>query len=112
MKQRNRAFWERVVAEAERGEQPRSEVARRHGVSLGTLQGWLYRLRRERAGDVGRGAPRALASVRLLPVELKGQGAPSLWLELRVGAELVLLFEQGTDVGYVRSIADALRSAV
>ncbi len=99
MEKRDRAFWERVVADYERGRQTHLEVANRHGVKLGTLQGWLYRLRRE------------AKKVRMLPVKVTvTPSAPARVMELASGGA-VLRFEVGADPAYVARLVDALERA-
>jgi transposase-like protein len=106
MKRRSREFWERLVTEAESGGRTRAEVAQRHGVSLGTLQGWVYRLRRERCG-VDEATPSG--PMRLIPVKVTHRQSPAAFsLQLQVGPELGLHFEAGTDVDYIAALVTAL----
>ena len=50
-KRRGREFWQRLVDEYERRPKGVTQVefASKHGVNLGTLQSWLYRLRRDQS---------------------------------------------------------------
>jgi hypothetical protein len=56
----NRVFWQRVIAAVEVGGE-HAEVAAHHGVSVGVLRWWLYKLRKERGA--------ASPTLRLLPVQ-------------------------------------------
>ena len=104
MEKRERAFWVGVVADYERGGQTHQEVANRHGVRLGTLQSWLYRLRRECESK----------KVRMLPVKVTSApptpAAPPGMMEL-TSACAVLRFEMGADPAYVARLVDALERA-
>ena len=101
---RGRRFWERAVGEVERSGAPHSEVAARHGVRVGTLRYWVYRLRRE--GHTVAAVP---SEVRLLPVEVVPSAPASPPIEVRVFGGDVLAFEVGTDVAYVAALVAALR---
>lgn len=103
-KRRSRAFWERICAIVEAGGEPRSEVARRHRVSLGTLQGWIYRLRRERDGAMGAAQPRA---VRVVPIAVTSSASPHR-LSLHVEGAGELCFDEGTSPHYIAALAAAL----
>ena len=46
-KRRGRGFWLRLVRAYERSGLQQRTFCSRHGVSLGTFQHWLYRLRKE-----------------------------------------------------------------
>jgi len=105
-KRRSRAFWERVVESAESGNETRVEVAKRCRVSLGTLQGWVYRLRRER--DVA-GNRTASSSVRVVPIALTAP-PPARRLELHLGVDLGLCFDEGVAPEYITALALALRA--
>jgi transposase-like protein len=106
-KQRGRGFWERAVGEVERGGVLPTKVAKRHGVPVGTLRSWIYRLKRE--GHVAVAGP---ADVRLLPVEVVPSAPRSQAIEVRIFGGDVLAFEVGTDVDYVAALVVALRSRV
>ena len=49
---RDRRFWMVVITEFERNGLTQEAFAVRRGVSVGTLRGWIYRLRRERKASV------------------------------------------------------------
>ena len=101
---RGRRFWARVVGEVERSGAPHGEVAARHGVRVGTLRSWFYRLRRE-----GHAAAAGPSGVRLLPVKVVPSAPASQPIEVRVFGGDVLAFEVGTDVAYVAALVAALR---
>jgi transposase-like protein len=107
MKRRGREFWERVVAEVESGGVTRVDCARRHRVRVGTLLGWLYRLRRER-GEADGGSKSG--EVRLIPVEVTPRSYGSIAVELRLGHDVALRFDTGSDVGYIAALVTALRA--
>ena len=107
MKRRGRKFWERLVAEVESGRVTRLEGARRHRVPVGTLQGWIYRLRREGAG--ARSGSNS-SEVRLIPVEVTARSPAAGTIELRLGHEVGLHFETGTDVRYIAALVVTLRA--
>lgn len=95
---KGRAFWERVVADAEAcGSQ--SEAARRHGVSQSGLGYWVRKIEAERSR---RPEP------QLLPVRLTSPVAARR-CGLVVG-DLRVDFDEGTDPGYLAVLATALRA--
>lgn len=108
MKRRGREFWERLVAEIESGQVTRLEAAQRHRVPVGTLLGWIYRLRRERAETV---SPPNSSEVRLIPVEVMPRSPVAGTIELRLGHDIGLHFETGTDVRYMAALVAALRAS-
>jgi DNA-binding transcriptional regulator YiaG len=92
--------WFRVVEEFEASGLTQREFAERRSMSLGTLQSWVYRRRRQ--------APRAEA-VRLLPVQVAA--APSVsgaMLEVVSVGGARVRFAAGTDVEYVARLVAAL----
>ncbi|MBN2489580.1 MAG: IS66 family insertion sequence element accessory protein TnpB [Planctomycetes bacterium] len=70
MARSSRSTWERRVAALRRSGLSHREFAHKHGVNVGTLRSWVYRLRREEPEP------------RLLPVRV-AEGA-------RAGVEIVL----------------------
>jgi transposase-like protein len=97
----NRVFWQRVIAAVEAGG-AHAEVAARHGVSVGALRSWLYKLRKERGGAA------ASPTLRLLPVTMQAEAvAPSVGLDVEVG-DYRLRFAPGTDPRYVAAVVHAL----
>lgn len=103
-KRRGRAFWERLVALAEAESEPRSQLAKRHRVSLGTLQGWIYRLRRERHSD---GGIAAASPLRLVPITLTSP-IPTRRLSIRLADCPELSFDEGAAPEYVASLVAAI----
>jgi transposase-like protein len=95
---RDRAFWERAVADVEGGAS-QAETARRYGVSGSALGYWVRRLRQAK----GRAA-----EPRLLPVRL-AISSTSARCSLVVD-DLRFEFEAGTDPTYVAAVARALRA--
>ncbi|WP_163786035.1 IS66 family insertion sequence element accessory protein TnpA [Myxococcus vastator] len=104
--------WRRLVAEFEESEQKQKEFAAAKGVSVSTLQFWVYKLRRE---------ARRAAAPQFLPVEVvsstalaarqtvaPGGGPCATPLEVALPSGRVLRFSEGTDVGYVRALLAAL----
>lgn len=103
--------WRRLVLELESSGQTQKEFAAAKGVSVSTLQFWVYKLRQE--------ARRAGAPPVLLPVEVVSStalsarqgaapaGSPAL-LEASLPSGVVLRFSAGTDVGYLRALLAAL----
>jgi hypothetical protein len=92
-------FWASVVAEARKGELPRAEVAAKHGVTDAALK---YQLYKAPGRTVAKG--KALA---VLPVRVSGAAAKQVELEL--GAEFRLRFDEGCDPGYVAALVARLR---
>jgi hypothetical protein len=102
-KQREKPEWVRVAEEYEASGLTQREFAERRGMTLSTLQSWVYRRRRqERAPEV--------EPVRLLPVEVRaapverGSGP----LEVLTASGERVSFAVGTDVEYVARLVAAL----
>jgi transposase-like protein len=96
--------WRRLVLELEESGRTHKEFAAAKGVSVSTLQFWVYKLRRE--------ARRASAPA-LLPVEVVASAAPLArqaapsgpgLLEAALPSGVVLRFSSGTDVTYLRAL--------
>jgi hypothetical protein len=87
------------VSEARKGEIPRAEVAAKHGVTDAALKYHLYKSPQR---VVAKG--KALA---LLPVRVSG--AATKQVELELGAELRIRFDEGCDPGYVAALVARLR---
>jgi transposase-like protein len=96
---RDRAFWERVVAEVEAGAS-QAETARRYGVSGSAVGYWVRRLRQETARP---------SEPQLLPVRVTTPRVGAGRCGLIVG-DLRFEFEEGTAPTYVAAIAQALRA--
>ncbi|AGC44956.1 hypothetical protein MYSTI_03650 [Myxococcus stipitatus DSM 14675] len=104
--------WRRLVLELEESGQSHKEFAAVKGVSVSTLQFWLYKLRRE--------AMRASAPPVMLPVEVVDSTAlsarrggasacgPPALLEAALPSGVVLRFPAGTDVAYLRAVLAGL----
>jgi hypothetical protein len=91
-------FWATVVAEAQKGSIPRSQVAAKHGVTDAALKYHLYKSpRRASKSD-------ALA---LLPVRLSGTAAKQVEVEL--SPSLRIRFDEGCDPAYVAALVGRLR---
>lgn len=98
-RERGRAFWERVAADAARcGSQ--SEAARRHGVSQSGLGYWVRKLAAEKARP---------AEPQLLPVRVTSAVALPRRLGLVVD-DLRLEFDEGAEPAYIAAVARALRA--
>ncbi len=99
MARRKREFWEKLVAEVECGELEQKQIAARHGVSLSTLQQWLYRLRRERepGGDV-----------QLLPVRVAADDDARRWVAEIQRGDVCVRVRDGVDSRWVAELAKAL----
>lgn len=96
---RERAVWEKIVAEVEAG-MSHSAAAQLYGVSASGVGHWVRRLREERAR---RPAP------QLLPVRLTSS-APTRGRCTLVVDDLHFAFDEGTDPAYVAALARALRA--
>ena len=94
---KERAVWERIVAEVEGGLSQR-EAAQRYGVSVSGVGHWVRRLREEKAE---RSTP------QLLPVRLTTSLPARRRCTLLV-ADLQLEFEEGTEPAYIAALARAI----
>lgn len=100
---RSRKFWTTAIREFERSEVSQEAFATRRGVSVGTLRGWIYRLRRERK-----------ASVSLVPVRVVASTAPSArqpseqGIEVEVPGAVRMRFAIGADVEYIAQLIKRL----
>jgi len=95
--------WVRVAEEYEASGLTQREFAERRGLTLSTLQSWVYRRRRQE------GAPVA-EPVRLLPVQVTAAPVVSLSdsLEVLTASGERVRFTVGTDVEYVARLVAAL----
>ena len=102
-KQREKPEWVRVAEEYEASGLTQREFAERRGLTLSTLQSWVYRRRRQE------GAP-VVQPVRLLPVQVTAapvvSGSDSLKVFTASGERV--RFAAGTDVEYVARLVAAL----
>ena len=92
-------FWATVVAEAQRGAIPRTQVAAKHGVTAAALKYHLYTSPRR--------ASTKSDALALLPVRLSGTTAKQVEVEL--GPGLRLRFNEGCDPAYVAALVGRLR---
>jgi len=95
--------WVRVAEEYEASGLTQREFAERRGMTLSTLQSWVYRRRRQERAPV-------VEPVRLLPVQVRA--APvvsgSDTLEVLTASGGRVSFAVGTDVEYVAQLVAAL----
>ena len=98
---RGAEFWATVVAEAQKGLIPRSQVAAKHGVSDAALKYHVYKSPRR--------ASRKSDALALLPVRLSGTTAKQVEVELGPGFRL--RFDEGCDPAYVAALVGRLRQA-
>ena len=102
---RDRKFWTTAIAEFERSGLSQEAFATRESVSVGTLRGWIYRLRQERR-----------SSVSLVPVRVITSTAPTarstadaeraIEIELKTGVRLRVTTDVALD--YVVALAQRL----
>jgi len=98
-KQRGAEFWAAAVAEVQKGDLPRVQVAAKHGVSDAALKYHLYK--------TVPASTRKGSSPELLPVRLSGSVAKQV--EFEFGGGLRLRFEEGCDPAYVAAVVSRLR---
>ena len=102
-KQREKPEWVRVAEEYEASGLTQREFAERRGLTLSTLQSWVYRRRRQEGAPVAQ-------PVRLLPVQVTTasvvSGSDSL--EVLTASGERVRFAAGTDVEYVARLVAAL----
>jgi hypothetical protein len=102
-KQREKPEWVRVAEEYEASGLTQREFAERRGLTLSTLQSWVYRRRRQEGAPVAQ-------PVRLLPVQVTAapvvSGSDSL--EVLIASGERVRFAAGTDVQYVARLVAAL----
>ena len=99
---RSRAYWEQLVAAAERSGSI-ARTAERHGVNPQRLSWWRWALRRKEKGT---------GSARLLPVvitDTKPQASSVTWLELAIEG-VAIRVPVGTDAGYIATLVAAIRT--
>jgi hypothetical protein len=93
--------WFQVAESFEASGLTQKEFSTQRGLRLSTLQSWVYRRRRQRAGKT--------PAVRLLPVEVStvAQVSP-VPLEVVLASGARLRFSVGADVDYVARLVTAL----
>jgi hypothetical protein len=100
---RDRRFWTTAITEFERSGVTQEAFAARRGVSVGTLRGWIYRLRQERK-----------ASVSLVPVRVIASTAPEARqpseeaIEVELPGRVRMRFAAGTDAEYIAQLIKRL----
>jgi hypothetical protein len=100
---RDRKFWTTTITEFQRSGLSQEAFAARQRVSVGTLRGWIYRLRRERT-----------ASVSLVPVRVIASTAPEARqssaqaIEVDVAGSVRVRFPIGADVEYIAQLIKRL----
>ena len=102
-RRRSREEWKELVREVEAGDSM-EQVARRHGVRVGTLKWWRWQFRR---GTVARSATKA---VQMVPVRVRPAQRDSAVddvVEVLVRGALVRL-RIGQDPRYIAELAAAL----
>jgi len=102
-KQNEKPEWVRVAEEYEASGLTQREFAERRGMTLSTLQSWVYRRRRQESAPV-------VQSVRLLPVQVTVAPVErgSSTLEVLTASGERVSFAVGTDVRYVARLVAAL----
>lgn len=100
---RSRKFWMTAISEFERSGLSQEAFATQQGVSVGTLRGWIYRLRRERKASVSLVPVRVIASTAPAARQANEQG-----IEVDVAGRVRVRFTVGTDVEYVTELIKRL----
>jgi transposase len=102
-KQNEKPEWVRVAEEYEASGLTQREFAERRGLTLSTLQSWVYRRRRQEGAPVAQ-------PVRLLPVQVTATPVErgSERLEVLTASGERVSFAVGTDVQYVARLVAAL----
>ena len=97
--------WVRVAEEYEASGLTQREFAERRGMTLSTLQSWVYRRGRQQRASPAQ-------PVRILPVQVMTATAPVAGmgesLEVLLGSGERVRFVAGTDVEYVARLVAAL----
>jgi hypothetical protein len=102
-KQNEKPEWVRVAEEYEASGLTQREFAERRGMTLSTLQSWVYRRRRQESAPM-------VQPVRLLPVQVTAAvvESGSNRLEVLTASGERVSFAVGTDVEYVARLVAAL----
>jgi hypothetical protein len=94
--------WVRIAEQFEHSGLTQKQFAQQQGLPLSTVQGWIYRRRRQKAAS--RAAP-----VRLLPVEVAAPAVSSAGkVEVLTASGVRVSFAMGTEVSYVARLVAAL----
>jgi len=102
MKKRlQRSDYERLIAEYEaKGKaEGQQAFAGRHGISVSTLQHWLYQLRREKRAKQRRKPPVEFVEVK--PVKTREHRTERVEIELPVGVVIRLTSASGAEIADV-----------
>lgn len=99
---RSRTEWQRLVEELESGDESHDTFAARHGLHVGSLRSWLYRIRRSRRQTSAPKPPVSFVAVEA-PRPLHG------YVEL-VGAGVVLRVDGALGPSYIAALARELTS--
>ena len=102
-KQSEKREWVRIAEEYEASGLTQREFAERRGMTLSTLQSWVYRRRRQEREPVAQ-------PVRLLPVQVMAAPVVSVSdpIELLLASGERVSFAVGTDTEYVARLVAAL----
>jgi hypothetical protein len=94
--------WVRIAEQFEHSGLTQKQFAQQQGLTLSTVQSWIYRRRRQAAAL---SAPH----VRLLPVEVAAPAVSSAGdVEVLLARGVRVSFASGTDVSYVARLVAAL----
>jgi hypothetical protein len=91
-KRHPKSWWRQVVDEFEAGSQSRQDFCERKKLNVGTFEGWLYRVRKERRG------------MTLVPVVVEQPPRMAMPIELDLPGGRTLRFAAGTDAAYVGAL--------
>lgn len=97
--------WVRIAEQFEQSGLTQKQFAQQQGLTLSTVQSWIYRRRRQASRS-------PVQPVRLLPVEVSSAPVPDKGgLELVTPRGVRLRIPAGTDVDYVAGLVAALGRA-
>ena|ERR1700722_17103335 len=104
---RTRSEWVTIVEEFERADEMHEQFCARRGLNVGSFRAWLYRLRR--SAPKRKVAQSATATVRLLPVHVRGASASIEPISIDVLVRgIVVRVHVGANPQYVSELAAAL----
>jgi hypothetical protein len=97
--------WVRIAEQFEQSGLTQKQFAQQQGLTLSTVQSWIYRRRRQASRS-------PVPPVRLLPVEVSSTPVPDMrGLEIVTPRGVRLRVPAGTDVDYVAGLVAALGRA-
>src|SRR4051812_31655382 len=105
MRRLGRDQWQALIAEYEAGDLEQKEFSAKHEVSVGTLQYYLYKFRRETPIRNSESRP------AFLPVEVIASPATQSrggLIEAGVRSGIVIRFQIGTDTRYLAELFAAI----